>query len=187
MIINKWPWLRVAYTSSLFNLKTNKKLKDMSSQGIHENWPPGKLRLTTSFPKFYFCYYFLQNSLFLSHLNPFNPHHSQQNPDSVCENHTTYHTSPLNTVHEKHVEKLQPVVCFVHTNHKHLLLVGGADSYSSSSLLPLNILFKYLRITEAIALKTFTKSFNIKNCVINYCVICITNLMALGKNSFVTN
>lgn len=83
----------------------------------------------------------------------------------------------MNTAHEKHVEKLQPdcVLCFVNTNHKHLLLVGGANNYSSCSLLPLSILFKYLRITEAVTQRTVTRSFIMNNSAINYCVVYATN------------
>lgn len=84
---------------------------------------------------------------------------------------------------ETNVETLQPfrVVCL----NTHLLLVGDANIYSSSIILPLITLFKYLRITVVIGSvdQTVTKSFNMNNNTV------FVILMALGKKTamFVIN
>lgn len=129
----------------------------MSSQGIHEYGLPGKLRLMSFTSHFsflffykivYYCHIQAQSTLII-------PTFSQQNlfprTSGVCDDHTTYDKRLLNTVHQTHVEKLQSycVPCR-NTNHKHLLLVGDANTYSSSSFLTFIILFKYLRITVAV-------------------------------------
>lgn len=77
-----------------------------------------------------------------------------------------------------HVEKLQSycVVC-LNTNHKHLLLVGDANTYSRSSFLMLIILFKYLRITVAVVTINWTVT---KSSI-------ITSMLLGKKDSYVTN
>lgn len=139
-----------------------------------------KAQADSVIPKLYFSFPFLQNSFVTVTAKSIQPSSFWHFPnrilvDSVCDDHTTYDTRPLKTEHETHEEQLQPYceVC-LDTNHEHLLLVGGANTYSNSSFLQLIILFKYLRITVA--------TLTIDCHRVLYCVDWLLSFCIKGKN-----